>query len=119
MQYYGTDALRDAIAYSLALAPLAERCVRETRGLEVLAPATLGILCFRAHPDGLDDPVALDALNERVLAAVNAEGRYFISSTRVRGAFSLRICPIGHRTREHDMRELVALCADIVRTLHP
>jgi len=119
VQYYGTDALRDAIAYSLALAPLAERCVRETRGLEVLAPATLGILCFRAHPDGLDDPVGLDALNERVLAAVNAEGRYFISSTRVRGAFSLRICPIGHRTREHDMRELVALCADIVRTLHP
>jgi hypothetical protein len=49
---------------------------------------------------------------------VNADGRYFISSTRVRGALSLRICPIGHRTRERDMRELVALCADIVRTLH-
>src|SRR5262249_53268102 len=49
VQYYGTEALRDAIAYSLALAPLAERCVREARDLEVLAPATLGILCFRAH----------------------------------------------------------------------
>ena len=115
VQYYGTDALRDAIAYSLALAPLAERCVRETPGLEVLAPATLGILCFRAHPPGVNDPAALDALNERVLRDVNASGRYFISSTRVRGAFSLRICPIGHRTRESDMRELVALCADIVR----
>ena len=117
VQYFGTDALRDAIAYSLGLAPLAERCVRDTPGLEVLAPATLGILCFRAHPRGMDDPAALDTLNEKVLSAVNADGRYFISSTRVRGAFSLRICPIGHRTRERDMRELVVLCSDIVRTL--
>jgi aromatic-L-amino-acid decarboxylase len=115
VHYYGVDAIASAIAYSLALAPLGERCVRETPGLEVLSPATLGILCFRAHPRGMDDPAALDALNERILRAVNATGKVFISSTRVRGAFSLRICPIGHRTRESDIRGLVSMVGEMAQ----
>ncbi len=53
VHYYGTDALAAAIEYSLGLAPVAEREVRATRDLEVLAPATLGILCFRAAPAGV------------------------------------------------------------------
>ncbi len=111
VQYYGTDALAAAIDYSLGLAPVAEREVRANRELEVLAPATLGILCFRAAPAGVAAS-ELDALNERILQRVNASGKFFISSTRIRGAFSLRICPIGHRTRESDMVELVRMVGE-------
>jgi len=107
VNYFGTDTLREAISYSLSLAAHAEALVRRESGLEVLAPATLGILCFRAHPAGLNDPAALDALNERINAAVNAGGRFFISSTRLRGALSLRICPIGFRTTREDMADFV------------
>lgn len=107
VEFFGTRALGDAIAHSMAVAAHAESLVRATPDLEVLSPATLGILCFRVHPAGLDDPAALDALNERVNAAVVARGRYFTSSTRLRGAFALRICPIGFRTRQSDMDELV------------
>jgi aromatic-L-amino-acid decarboxylase len=89
-------------------ATYAERLVRAEAGLEVLSPATLGVLCFRAHPAGVDDPAALDALNERVNAAVNAKGRYFMSSTRLHGTLSLRICPIGFRTTMNDVRELLS-----------
>ena len=115
VQYYGMDALSAAIAYSLALAPLAEECVRAEPGLEVLAPATLGILCFRAHPRGVDNAAALDKLNAEILQRVNESGKFFISSTRIRGTFSLRICPIGHRTRESDMRELIAMVAGFAK----
>lgn len=104
--HFGVDALRDAIAYSAGLAEHAERRVRAAPHLEVLAPATLGILCFRAHPPGLDAP-ALDALNERINADVNAAGRFFISTTRLRGAVSLRICPIGFRTTIADVDRLL------------
>lgn len=108
VSYFGLDALREAIAYSMELATHAERLVRASPVLEVLSPATLGILCFRAHPPGLDDPATLDALNERVNSAVVAKGRYFISSTRLRGAIALRICPIGFRSRVEDIDELIA-----------
>jgi aromatic-L-amino-acid decarboxylase len=81
--------------------------VRASAVLEVTAPARLGVLCFRVHPANMDDERALEPLNERVNAAINERGRFFISSTRLRGIFTLRICPIGHRTTNEDIRELV------------
>jgi aromatic-L-amino-acid decarboxylase len=77
--------------------------------MEVLAPAQLGIFCFRVHPRGIDDAALLDALNERVNAAVNGTGRFLISSTRVNGAFSLRVCTHNWRTTEDDIDELIHL----------
>ena len=105
--YYGVDALSEAIAYSVELAVHAEGFVREEPALELLSPATLGILSFRAHPAGLDDPGSLDALNERIASAINSAGRWLISTTRINGALSLRICPIGFRTTSEDLAELV------------
>jgi aromatic-L-amino-acid/L-tryptophan decarboxylase len=105
--YFGVDTLSEAIEHGLDLASHAERLVREEPDLEVLAPATLGVLCFRAHPRGLDDPAALDALNARVNARINAGGRFFLSSTRLQDRLSLRICPIGFRTTVEDIEELI------------
>jgi glutamate/tyrosine decarboxylase-like PLP-dependent enzyme len=107
VSYFGTDAIAAAIDAGMDLAALAERLVEDAPALEVLSSARFGICCFRAHPPGLDDPAALDALNERILARVNAGGRYFISSTRLRGAYSLRICVLGYRTTSEDIRGLI------------
>lgn len=115
VSYFGVDALSDAIAYSMELAAHAERRARDEPGLEILSPATLGILCFRAHPTGLDDPASLDALNERISNTINAEGRWLISTTRIGGALSLRICPIGFRSTIEDMAELIREVGSIAR----
>lgn len=107
--YFGLSAIRDAIAQCMRLADAAERLVREAPDLEVLSPAQFGVVCFRVHPAGTDDPAALDALNERVNAAVNASGRVLMSSTRLRGAYSLRLCILNYRTTEDDVRAVIAL----------
>jgi glutamate/tyrosine decarboxylase-like PLP-dependent enzyme len=107
VSYYGVDALSEAIAYSMELATHAERFVRAEPALEVLSPATLGILCFRACPASVTDPDALDSLNERIANEINAGGRWLISTTRRNGSLSLRICPIGFRSTIEDMEELV------------
>jgi glutamate/tyrosine decarboxylase-like PLP-dependent enzyme len=106
VRYFGMAAIRGAIDRAMDLAELAEQLVRESPTLEVLSPARFGILCFRATRDGAS-PAQLDALNERINAAVNAGGQWFISSTRLHGAFSLRICILGFRTTEEDVRGLV------------
>jgi aromatic-L-amino-acid decarboxylase len=99
----------------MTLARRLEQRVRESPMLEVISPARLGIVCFRVHPEGYPEGAALDALNERVLARVVGEGRYFISSTRLRGAFSLRACILGFRTAEEDIDGLVRSVADAAR----
>jgi aromatic-L-amino-acid/L-tryptophan decarboxylase len=105
----GLAPIRAMIERGIALAEHAESLVRREPALEVLAPAALGICCFRAHPRGVDDAVELDALNERVNAAVNGDGRFLISSTRVDGVFSLRVCTHNWRTSEADIDELLEL----------
>ena len=107
VSYYGTRALAGAMDRAMDLAAYAERLLRDEPGIEILSPARFAIVCFRVRPPGVDDPAALDALNETVNAAVNARGRVFISSTRLRGAFSLRICVLGYRTSEREIETLV------------
>src|SRR5678815_3897298 len=85
VKYFGLAAIRNEIDRAIDHTAYAEELVRDQPLFEVLSPAQLGVLCFRVHPAGLDDPATLDALNERVNAAVSAGGRYLISSTRLRG----------------------------------
>jgi len=111
---FGLAPIRAMIDRGMQLAEYVESLVRRESALEVLAPAQLGIFCFRAHPPGVDDAAELDALNERVNARVNENGRFLISSTRVNGAFSLRVCTHNWRTSEEDLDQLMKLVRDAV-----
>jgi len=107
VKHFGTEAIGKAINEGIERAELAERLVRATDGLELLSAARLGICTFRVHPAGMDDPAALDQLNLKALEQVNANGHFFISTTRIRGALALRICSCGFRTTEDDIHRLV------------
>ena len=115
VKYFGLAAIRNEIDRAIDHAAHAEELVRAQPLLEVLAPAQLGVLCFRVHPTGVDDPATLDALNERVNAAVSAGGRYLISSTRLRGVFTLRLCILGYRTTSADVEGLIATIVECAR----
>jgi glutamate/tyrosine decarboxylase-like PLP-dependent enzyme len=119
VRYYGLARLRAAIERVIELAEHAERLVQAEPSMEVLSPAQLGVLCFRVHPDGVDAPAELDALNERINLHVNEVGGYLISSTRVRGVFSLRVCTHSFRTSEQDIDDLIALIARQAGTTQP
>ena len=82
-----------------------ESLVAESPDFEVLCRAQFGIVCFRARPQGMAAD-QLDGLNERINARVVAGKRFLISSTRLNGSFSLRICTLGFRTTDSDIRDL-------------
>lgn len=105
VSYFGTDAIRTEIDNAFRRARLLESLVTQSRDFETLCPAQFGIFCFRAKPQGIQD-VALDRLNERINDRVVSEGRFLISSTRLRGNFSLRMCTLGFRTTDEDIKAL-------------
>ena len=115
VQYFGLGAIRSAIDTGINLAARAESLLRQDPIFEILSPAQLGIVCFRAHPPGSDHPATLDRLNEQINTAINRLGRHFISSTRLDGQFSLRICVLGFRTAAHDIDELIKTLGDLAR----
>lgn len=105
VKYFGTDAIAEAIQAGMERARMLESFVRASSDFEELCPAQFGIYCFRARPATLPEK-DLDALNERINTRVVSEGRYLISSTRLRGKFSLRMCTLGFRTTPDDIRGL-------------
>ena len=107
VRYFGLAAIRAEIDRAMDMAAHAEACLRREPHIEVMAPAQLGVVCFRVRPRDMDDPAALDVLNERVNAAVGAAGRFLISSTRLRGAFTLRMCILSFRTTIDDVEGLI------------
>ena len=76
-------------------AELAERLVRASPELEVLSPAGSASAASGAILDGMEDPAHLDQLNQRVLERVNRNGRFFLSTTRLRGPLASGSAPAG------------------------
>ena len=100
------EAFRQAVSNGMELAAQAEEYIRESPVLELMNPASLGIVCFRINPTSADlDEEALERINGNVLARVFWEDRAFMSSTSLRKTFSLRLCIVNHTTTWDDVRE--------------
>ena len=106
VQTFGIAAFRRAVSKGLELAAQAEDYIRNSNTLEMLLPGSLGIVCFRVNPGHADlDESALDAINKKVLVRIFWEDRAFISSTNLRGKFSLRLCIVNYTTSWDDVLE--------------
>jgi glutamate/tyrosine decarboxylase-like PLP-dependent enzyme len=120
IQTFGLDAFRRAVARGIELADRAARHIERSATLELLSPASLGVVCFRVNPPERDlDPDALEALNEEVQKRIIEGGTAMMSSTRLGETYSLRLCIMGHRTTWADVADtlhrLEALGAEAVR----
>jgi aromatic-L-amino-acid/L-tryptophan decarboxylase len=113
--YFGTDAFRDAIDRAIDLALLAEQIVRDAPLLELLSPASLGIICFRRRFDGVHGDEELARLNAALVAAFEATGRGLVSSTRLHGTYAIRLCVMNHTSGPDDVTRVLEWFAQAPR----
>lgn len=117
IQTFGMAAFRRAVVKGIDLADRAAEYVEASPSLELMAPASLGVVCFRYQPgDGRDD-AALEALNEAVQARVIESATAMMSSTRLRGVYALRLCIMNHHTTWPDVERTLAFIEDAGRAL--
>ena len=72
---------------------------------ERLAPVPFSTICFRHIPPGLSgsssaDAAAIDDHNSALMDTVNRTGEVFLSHTRLRGRFAIRLAIGNVRTQE-------------------
>jgi aromatic-L-amino-acid/L-tryptophan decarboxylase len=84
--------------------------------LEIAAPTTINIVCFRHRAPDLDDAAARD-LNVEIMMRLQEDGTAAISDTTIHGRHCLRVAINNHRTRRSDLdllvREVVRLGREI------
>jgi aromatic-L-amino-acid/L-tryptophan decarboxylase len=106
MRYFGQEGLAARIREHIRLAQLFAQWVDATPEFERLAPTPFSTICFRVHPWGIDDENQLETLNESIMHSINAQGRFFLSHTKLHGKFTIRIAIGNLRTTEVDLRDV-------------
>jgi hypothetical protein len=107
MRYFGLDAFRAAIDKTLDLAEHVQRCIESSDELELMAPAELGVVCFRRRPAGEDDERRLEQINTQLVRRLSESGRAMVSSTRLSGRYAVRVCVLNHGTTDADVDEVL------------
>ena len=115
VQTFGMAGFRAAVQKGLDLARRAEAYIEASPVLEMMTPASLGIVCFRVNPGDARDEESLDDVNRNVLARVFWDELAFFSSTSLKGAFALRICIVNHTTTWEDVRMTLDLVERFAR----
>jgi aromatic-L-amino-acid/L-tryptophan decarboxylase len=115
---HGRSAYTRRIAHDVALARYLHECAASHPALEPIGEVTLSIACFRYVPPDLDLQAPeregyLSLLNERLMTAVQVEGRAFCSNAVLEERFVLRACIVNFRTEASDIDRLL----DVVVTL--
>ena len=116
LRFFGAEGLRNRLGEHIRLARLFAGWVDESTVFERVAPVPFSVVCFRATPPGLSD-VDLDVLNQKLLDEINATGEIFISHTKVRGRFVLRLAVGNIRTTERHVTRAWALLNENVARL--
>ncbi|MDX1579558.1 MAG: pyridoxal-dependent decarboxylase [Gemmatimonadota bacterium] len=111
---HGTDRLGEAVARNVRQAAHLERLVRASDRLQLMAPVTLNVVCFRyVGRRDVQAPADLDALNRQILVELQESGVAVPSHTRIDGRFALRCAITNHRSRDEDF-EVLAVAVESI-----
>jgi aromatic-L-amino-acid decarboxylase len=108
----GRRGLEARVREHVRLAAVLAAWVRADPAFELAAPVGMGVVCFRARGSG--EPAETDALNERIVAVVNAGGRAYLTHTRLRDRVAMRVGLGNVLTEERHLRQ----AWDAVREAH-
>jgi len=106
VQTFGLAAFRAAIQRNLELAELAETLIRSQPGLTLMAPATLGIVCFRREWPGCDE-AETERRGQALADDLERSGAALVSTTRLAGRHAVRLCVLNPTSSEEHIRQVI------------
>jgi aromatic-L-amino-acid/L-tryptophan decarboxylase len=111
LKEHGIEKYARLIEQNIAQAYYLENLILKNPDLELLAPVTMNIVCFRFNPknkiiENLND------FNKEILMQLHEQGASAPSSTLLNGNYAIRVANVNHRSRKPDFEALVA---DVVR----
>lgn len=118
VRYFGAEGMARRVREHVAMARTFAAWIDADPDWERLAPVPLSTVCFRHRPRSLADRSGdagiarrLDAWNEAILEHVNASGHIYLSGTRLRERYVIRVA-LGNL---HTGAEHVERCWELLR----
>ncbi len=113
IQTFGVDAFRAVIDRSIDLTLDGQRRIEADERLELMTPASLGVLTFRRRGAPGQSADRVDRLNELVVGGLAAAGDVMLTSTVIGGRYSIRLCVLNHTSQVGDVAHALDRAASI------
>ena len=114
LQTFGVDAFRAVIDRAMDLTLEAQRAIEADERLELVTPASLGVLTFRRRGPAGEDAETTDRMNEAIVARLGADGDVLLTSTVIGGRYAIRLCVLNHSSAWGDVRHALERVATAV-----
>ena len=98
---YGSEQLGTIISQTCHLAQYLATKIQSSPVLELLAPVSLNIVCFRYRSKNSD------SVNAAIVVDLHESGIVAPSTTLLNGWLAIRAAIVNHRTGSHDLDELI------------
>ncbi len=101
LEHYGLDRIRETIREHIGFAARLASELAQRGDVELLAPQSLSVVVFRmlVRRGGTIDEEASERATEALLDRINSSGKLFLSHTKLRGKFGIRVA-IGNGATE-------------------
>ncbi len=92
-RHYGVEGLQAHVRKGVELGQLFHSFVESDDRFELMAPAPLNLVCFRAKGS--------DVMNESLMNELNRSGQMYLTHTRLNGKYTIRFCIGNPLTERH------------------
>lgn len=117
LRYYGLEGLQQRLREHISMAAWFENMLRNDPCFEILAPRTMNLVCFRLHSTIAGDEDELNQINERLLQEINKTGKIYLSHTKLKGRYTLRLVVGQTYTEQRHVEEAWEVIRSIAKQL--
>ena len=112
LKEHGRDKYAQLITQNNRQAAYLGHKIEQLKSLELVAPVSMSIVCYRFIDDTLSSS-ELNQLNEEILLQLQEKGIASPSSTILNGKYCIRVCIVNHRTKTVDLDLLIEKSLEI------
>ncbi len=103
LKEHGIEKFGRLIEQNIQHAKYLTELIENEENLELLAPTSMNIVCFRFRKEGMDQE-RLNKLNEEIVFQLQEQGLAVPSHTTLNGNYTIRVAITNHRTKREDLK---------------
>jgi len=119
LRNFGVEELRGRIKKHIDMVQELIIEIENDPEFELMSDSPLNMICFRFHPGSINDEPTLNTMNEKILQKINATGETFLTHTRIRGTYVIRLVAGQTYLEKEHLQEVWQLirktCYDILK----
>jgi aromatic-L-amino-acid decarboxylase len=113
LRNFGIKELKTRIKKHIEMVQELATDIKKNPDFELVVENPLNMICFRFNPGIINEENALNSMNERILHNINATGQTFLTHTRIRGIYVIRLVAGQTYLEKEHLREVWQLIRKI------